>query len=216
MKNVAFLIVFLLSFGSLKADCTFQSFVVGTEFSIGNLLEWSTTYELNNQMFQVEKSLDNVEFSVIGTVESLGDIDEETQTYRFMDLDARKGKAYYRIKQVDFSGDFSYSSTTIVDKLLENNFMITSINSSLERDIIDVTFDIIKDAVVTCQIKDVNGDVLSTQDIVATAGLNDFVLEIDYLSNGIYHLELVEGDEVERLTFNKSRKEEKVPVAQKN
>ena len=80
----------------------------------GVLLEWETATEVNNAFFQVERSLDGKVFDAISKVEGVGNSDI-TQSYQMMDKNPRTGINYYRLKQVDFDGDFEYHPIVSVD-----------------------------------------------------------------------------------------------------
>lgn len=74
----------------------------------GNLLEWRTASELNNKEFELERSPDGVTFSTIAKLSGKGTTLEEQQ-YQHLDKKPLVGVGYYRLKQVDFDGKFSYS-----------------------------------------------------------------------------------------------------------
>lgn len=80
----------------------------------GVLLEWETATEVNNAFFQIERSLDGKVFDAISKVEGVGNSDI-TQSYQMMDKNPRTGINYYRLKQVDFDGDFEYHPIVSVD-----------------------------------------------------------------------------------------------------
>ncbi len=216
MKNLTFTFITLLFFITAKADCTFESFAVGEEFSIGNMLEWKTSQEIDNQQFTIERSLDGLEYESIGEVEASGTSNEEN-TYRFLDLDARKGRAYYRVKQIDFDGDYSFSHIVTVDKSTNNNFMISAIENDLNSEIVELTIDAVEEVELTYSIKDMKGDVLEENVKMASVGLNNLSFDLTAYPNGAYRLFLEGDDEVEMITIKKtmSSEESKLPVANK-
>ncbi len=73
-------------------------------------LFWITESENNNDYFDVERSIDGIDFKKIGTVKGAGNTDHQTQ-YFTMDEDPFTGVNYYRLKQVDFNGEFEYSES---------------------------------------------------------------------------------------------------------
>ena len=86
-----------------------------------NLLEWSTTSEINNDFFTLEHSEDAIDFTPIGNVPGAGN--SMTQLfYHLIDDNPTTGINYYRLKQTDFNGEFAYSNIIAVN----NN--ITEIN----------------------------------------------------------------------------------------
>jgi Secretion system C-terminal sorting domain len=77
-------------------------------------LTWQTASEKNNQGFQIEKSLDGSVFKSIGFVKGVGN-SNVSNDYDFRDNDFSKS-AYFRLKQIDFDGKYSYSPTVYVEK----------------------------------------------------------------------------------------------------
>lgn len=74
-------------------------------------LTWATSKEWENQGFEIQRSLANVEnFETIGEVAGKGWSDTESR-YEFEDktLPLTSGIVYYRLKQVDFDGTFAFS-----------------------------------------------------------------------------------------------------------
>ena len=80
-------------------------------------LNWITASEKDNDGFEIERSYTGLEFEVIDFVEGRGTVNEWNE-YQFID-NFTIASAYYRLKQIDFDGQFSYSPTiyvSIVDK----------------------------------------------------------------------------------------------------
>tara|TARA_R110002020_G_scaffold73578_1_gene188746 strand:- start:7341 stop:9557 length:2217 start_codon:yes stop_codon:yes gene_type:complete len=77
------------------------------------LLDWSTAKEWENSHFEIERAVNSVKtWETIGRVEGNG-YSEAPVEYSFTDSDLPKsgGNIFYRLKQVDFSGNYSYSKT---------------------------------------------------------------------------------------------------------
>src|SRR5690606_38659659 len=72
------------------------------------LTQWTTATETNNDFFTVERSVDALNFKEIGTVNGAGNSNNAIK-YRFSDKNPFAGTSYYRLKQTDFDGKFSYS-----------------------------------------------------------------------------------------------------------
>lgn len=101
-----------MTLGSNFASCTllpieFLDFSAKKSEGI-SLLDWTTSYEMNSDFFEVQRAGDNKEFSTIGKVKSTGNT-STVSAYRFKDEAPLDGKNFYRIKQVDFDGRFMYS-----------------------------------------------------------------------------------------------------------
>ena len=80
-------------------------------------LSWITAQEQNNDYFLVERSDDAENFSSIGNVPSKGGNSTTALTYGFIDDFPVDGLNYYRLKQIDYSGAYSYSDIRIVDRV---------------------------------------------------------------------------------------------------
>lgn len=75
----------------------------------GVLLEWTTAAEINNSHFEIELSYDGVSWISIGIVQGSGN-SSTTIDYSFVNNQEEVGVQYYRLKQVDFNGDQTYSN----------------------------------------------------------------------------------------------------------
>jgi len=79
----------------------------------GVTLNWSTSQELNNQYFQVERSADgSSDWSVLTTVNGAGN-SQVVKNYSAFDYNPMPVN-YYRLKQVDFDGASKYSKTITI------------------------------------------------------------------------------------------------------
>ena len=73
------------------------------------VLTWQTASELNNNYFGVERSLDGATFAAIGQVAGHGTV-ATAQSYHFVDAaPAHQAVVYYRLRQVEYSGNSTYS-----------------------------------------------------------------------------------------------------------
>ena len=78
-------------------------------------LAWATASEKNSAWFDVERSADGVAFARMGTVAAAGS-SSAARSYELLDARLPAGAAllYYRLKQVDADGTFSYSPVRTV------------------------------------------------------------------------------------------------------
>ncbi len=81
-------------------------------------LNWTTSVEINNDFFTVERSQDGENFSFVSTVEGAGN-SMILKKYYTKDVQAYSGISYYRLKQTDYSGHYQYSNTIAVKFLSE-------------------------------------------------------------------------------------------------
>ncbi len=79
-------------------------------------LNWSTSTELNNRGFEIERSTNKTDWRLIGFKEGNGTT-TEIHSYSFVDdlFGESSTKLYYRLKQIDFDGSFEYSDIVEVN-----------------------------------------------------------------------------------------------------
>ncbi|MHA4741700.1 T9SS type A sorting domain-containing protein [Dyadobacter sp. MSC1_007] len=81
----------------------------GTAMGTYNFLEWETAFETDNAYYEVQRSSDSRSFEAVGErIAGAGD-SKNTSHYSFRDKTPMSGLNYYRLKQVDFAGTFSFS-----------------------------------------------------------------------------------------------------------
>lgn len=79
-----------------------------------NILQWTTATEINNDYFSLERSGNANYFETIATIGGAGNSTQQ-QNYNYIDLYPPDGINYYRLKQTDFNGDFSYSNVIALE-----------------------------------------------------------------------------------------------------
>ncbi|HMT51795.1 MAG TPA: T9SS type A sorting domain-containing protein [Saprospiraceae bacterium] len=83
------------------------------------LLSFSTASETNNDYFTIERSGDGRSFESIGEIKGAGNSNQEL-SYEFVDESPLAGINYYRIKQTDFDGAYSYTEIRSVRHQTKN------------------------------------------------------------------------------------------------
>ena len=105
----------------------FHALIIGTpapvdwnRFEVKNVnnkkadVSWSTLIEENNQHFEIEKSYNGMDYRFVALVPGAGN-SEELREYNYLDTELSPGKIYYRIKQVDFDGNYEYSEVRSIN-----------------------------------------------------------------------------------------------------
>lgn len=87
---------------------TLISFEV-SESSQGKVkLDWTTASEVNNAFYTIERSTNGVDFEVLTSLDGAGN-SSDLLFYTYTDTKPINGLSFYRLKQTDFSGEFTYS-----------------------------------------------------------------------------------------------------------
>ncbi len=86
----------------------------GKYTSEGNILNWATSAETNNDMFILERSTNAKEFKELASIKSKGN-NVELANYNYLDDTHSQGINYYRLKQIDKDGKYGYSKLIAID-----------------------------------------------------------------------------------------------------
>jgi hypothetical protein len=164
-------------------------------------LHWTTSSEINNSHFLVERSQDAKVFSEIGRVEGAGN-SNALLNYYFVDENPYIGESYYRLKQVDYDGNYEYSSVISVSTDHEgdnsNNFIVFPNPSSGEQVFVKA-YGGTPDEQVQIVVTDLQGKIISSQ-LVITGHHGEFVTGLDpnqTLSPGVYTVNEIDHDEIQ-------------------
>jgi hypothetical protein len=96
-------------------------------------LNWTTTNEVNTDRFEVERSTDGQHFTKIGVVPATNR--SGANNYASLDNDPATGENYYRLKQYDFDGNYTYSK---IIKLYYSSTGFISIAPNPAKDFVDI------------------------------------------------------------------------------
>jgi hypothetical protein len=99
-----------LSFKTDVLETSTSSTVIFTSFNIKKqgdktLLSWSTSYELGNKGFSIERSIDKEDWTDIALVEGQSKSCDYVD-YKYVDNQPENGVNYYRVKQLDYTGKY--------------------------------------------------------------------------------------------------------------
>ena len=158
-------------------------------------LNWSTASEINNSGFDIERSSVSGTWSKVGNVTGNG-TSATTHSYTFTDRNLASGNYSYRLKQVDFNGNFEYhnlSNEVIVGIPvkydLSQNYP-NPFNPSTK-----INYALPTDGQVSIKIFDMAGkEVMSLVNEVKTAGYYSVNFNASNLSSGIYFYSLSAAD----------------------
>ncbi|MBX0332190.1 T9SS type A sorting domain-containing protein [Pontibacter sp. HSC-14F20] len=153
-------------------------------------LEWLTASELDNDRFEIERSLDARSFEMVGTVKGKGTTSLESK-YTFTDRTPVQGTVYYRLKQVDLDGQFAYSNVIAVNAKGLARELATQAYPNPFQDVIKVTLTAPEAQVAAMTIYDINGRRVMTKDLDLDAGVNMLELKLNQLQSGMYILKVV-------------------------
>ena len=156
------------------------------KISDGNvILEWTTATEINNHGFEIQRSI-GTDFGTIGFVEGHGTT-SETQSYSFVDKKLNPGSYNYRLKQVDFNGNFEYSQIVNVDIPSPTEFSLSQNYPNPFNPSTKIDFSLAADSRVSLEIFNILGQhvaLLANENL--KAGAHSVEFDASNLNSGIY------------------------------
>lgn len=154
-------------------------------------LQWRTASEINNDYFTVERSSDAINFSPLIIRDGAGN-SSHVINYTDIDRSPLSGTSYYRLKQTDFNGTYTYSNVVPVTISAENLEIVSTFNS-IENGALDLTVNCSGDCTLRFELYNSLGQKVYavTQN---TEGRNLHVLiPSSSLSKGVYFVKATNG-----------------------
>ncbi len=87
------------------------------------VLTWKTAAEIDNDFFTIERSPDGLNWEAVEQIQGAGN-SSEIRIYEARDDQPFLGLSYYRLKQTDFDGAYSYSSMVPVQVITDKPYKI--------------------------------------------------------------------------------------------
>jgi hypothetical protein len=154
-------------------------------------INWQTASETNNSNFTIEKSLDAYNWDVIAIVPGAG-TSNELLNYSVTDEEANTALHYYRLKQTDFNGKYTYSDIIAVASCLENKFDMAVANNPVHN-LMTVLINANNSQSTSLFVKDVMGRSIIEKEIDINDGNISLKIDVSTFSNGIYFVGLISG-----------------------
>lgn len=167
----------------------------GNHVAEGVLLEWQTSTEINNERFEIQRSVNAIEFETIGTANGQG-TSFKTKEYEFVDVlngVQKPSTVFYRLKQSDFDGTSNYSKVLSIRLEGQKDAML-QVWPTVFQEVIYLQNH--SEIAQMCAIVNARGQTLQT--LTLQPGLQSLALPT--LPAGVYHLHLLgDGGEVLKL-----------------
>ncbi len=160
------------------------------------VLNWSTATERHNSHFNVERKVNDNRWETIRKIIGKGTT-SEMQKYSFIDTNPKRGTNYYRLKQVDFDGQFEYSYITEVT--LQSSGKSIEIFPIPFKEQFYINLDINTGSTVKLRLLTTDGKVAHRIDNLVYAPNMNIDLGESNLNSGLYILDV----QTEHSTFTK-------------
>jgi len=170
---------------ALTVPVTWIDFTADKGFNNIVNLNWTVADEVNNDHYDIERSVDGVNFSKIGTV--AGNTSSFSNVaYTFVDNNnVPVGKVYYRIKEVDNNGKSSFSKIVVINSDVQSNLWYSTVTGSNIR--VYIKSDMGK---ATVSVHDISGKVLYNQKLENALSGQQISIPVNQFAKGIYILKI--------------------------
>ncbi|MDQ3111232.1 MAG: hypothetical protein M3R17_15190 [Bacteroidota bacterium] len=155
-----------------------------------NHLQWTTASENQNDYFSLERSTDGVTFTELGRIDGAGN-STQLLNYSFNDMNPAEGINYYRLKQTDFNGDFTYSA--VIDlNFHRGNMSVNNIRPNPTNGEVNFDFASPEETEIHFIITDVTGRIVADERRKVKPGVTSVGTLIAGEAAGIYSLKVIE------------------------
>ncbi len=158
-------------------------------------LGWTTGTELNNNYFEILRSLDGETFVVVGRVSGVG-TSSNPHDYQFVDHFPAPGANFYRLKQVDFDGtEESLAVIKVDNNLVMSGVEMTIYPNPTRADQLYVSiFSGDDHTPIFMEIVDLGGKVFHREEINPSFSILRKVNVKSRMKPGVYFINLKQGD----------------------
>jgi hypothetical protein len=171
------------------------------------ILNWNTATETNNKGFEIERSVNGRTFEKVNFVKGAGN-SNKAMSYSLTDANAftvsQSNVLYYRLKQVDLDGKYTYSNIVRVDKTTKEANALSVFPNPYSNDY-SISFTAINEGSATVEIMDLQGKVVATKNAAVVNGANTISMtEASTVRAGIYFVRINVNGEMQTLKLVKN------------
>lgn len=168
-----------------------------------SVLKWTTATEQNNMSFEIERSTDLKNWKFIASVDGAANSNYKID-YSYIDEEGGHALYYYRLKQLDFNGQYAYSKIIQSDCVDFDGLSVLKILPNPVKDNLGVVFSIALETEVIISIQDMFGKTIFKEYSELQKGENYLLFELNYLPAAVYVLIVqTEKGSIQKATFVK-------------
>lgn len=169
----------------------FDAIVLGEKVK----LIWSTSSEINNAYFIIERSVNGNDFSEVGYVKGNGN-SNVVINYEAWDENPLSGISYYRLKQVDVDGTVSYSHWVYVHFKYEEYIGKIYPNPVKAGEPVYLHYFLNDPGIIKITLYNAEGKEVYFDGSLYKRGMNEIKMNTFHLASGIYYLHIFSQDKV--------------------
>ncbi|MEI2739396.1 MAG: T9SS type A sorting domain-containing protein [Chitinophagaceae bacterium] len=160
----------------------------GERRNTNNVLSWSTATEVNNLGFEVNRSVDGVNYTLVGFVNTKAPGGNSTNllNYSFTDINPVGKKHYYRLRQIDIDNHSRLSNIVLIKGDIPLTLTIEGLFPNPASSVLNVILHSATRETVTLAVTDVTGRILKRQIANTESGSNTLSIDLTTLKRGYY------------------------------
>lgn len=171
----------------------------GTCSGTENQIDWFSAEESNMKSIELLYSAEGAAYRPIAEIKPLG----SNSHYRYLNDSTVAGNNFYQLKMNDLDGAVSYSSVILVK--CENISDKIKVGPNPFTQYLDITISSVIGGPSTLILFDARGKMMAQKKVQLQAGNNPVLFEgIDHLPTGVYYLQIINSDKVERFKLIKT------------
>ncbi|MFY0627238.1 MAG: T9SS type A sorting domain-containing protein [Reichenbachiella sp.] len=162
----------------------------------GVSLIWETASEINNDFFQVERSIDGKHFKTIGSVDGNGNSNGLIE-YNYLDSRPYHGISYYRLVQYDYDGEFEIFDPIRIDNTnQETDFSFSFYPNPTQSNNLNFRLSTGNEtSLIQITMYNLSGKVVHLENFAPVFGNSDYKIHIQgLLKKGIYQAVIQQGN----------------------
>ena len=161
----------------------------------GVQVDWTAEAEINIKAYEVEVSIDGLQFTKAATV-AVKDNSSGTGNYTWFDADAAAGNNFYRIKIMEKTGAVKYSTVARVN-IADEKSRLTVFPNPIKDNLVNVKFNNMEKGSYSAALYNDAGQKLYNITIEHNGrSINHTILLSKSISKGIYTLHVAKGDRI--------------------
>ena len=175
-----------LAIGVITSTLPIELLYFDAEVSKSNKVTfyWQTASEINNNYFTIERSIDSENWHSLHEINGTGN-SSSLVNYTSTDKNPHLGVSYYRLKQTDFDGGFSYSKIKSINiDNNENSNIITYPNPTENQIIVKGNLQELEQI----KIYNVFGQDVTNHTKIINGSKSSLEIDLSNLSDGIYYI----------------------------
>ena len=159
-------------------------------------LNWATASEINDDHFDIERSEDGKIFTKTGEVKGNGTTNI-ISNYEYFDNFGIVSSPilYYRLRQIDFNGDFKYSEIRKLKLSGQDHNLKVWYNGNSDKTEAIVYYE--KETHASLRMIDIQGKLIAEQEVTFPVGESHLQLDMLGLAQGVYSISIADENKME-------------------